>query len=312
MGAYSNFGLGIEWPKDFEGRFTAGTEKAVLMTTAINPVVAIRPTPGFSFSMGPVYQYIDIEMRNSAFVAAPAPPLSPGRNLAQTVDGRLRGKDWAWGWHAGFLYEVAKTVSVGAAYKSEVKHNLNDGTQHLFLLSDGSRVGKQGARATFTTPAVLNMGVAYRREPWTVEFDGQWTEWSTYRQLLVDFDNGTTLRSDKRWRNTWTLRLGGQYALNQYLDLRAGIIWDQSPVPRATLDPLLPAGNRWIYSGGLGIRATRKLTIDLSYSYLEDQDKRWNNASGDVKVGDTKVTRVTGTFKDTSAHILTVSTSYKF
>ncbi len=45
FGTFSNFGLGTDWPDDWEGRFLIGGTDADLKTFSLNPVIAYRPIP---------------------------------------------------------------------------------------------------------------------------------------------------------------------------------------------------------------------------------------------------------------------------
>ena len=311
LGTYSNFGLGTQWPKTFEGRFTTGAEKTFLQTATVSPVLSLKVTDKLSVGFGPTFQYLDVDIRNLAFIAAPAAPLLPGRNLAQTVEARLAGKDWSYGYTLGMRYQLTPSLTAGASYLSQVQHDLKSGTQRLYSLATGSLFRIQEATASLTTPATASVGLAYKFRSLTLEGDAQWTEWSSYRKLRVNFENGTFAESPKNWHNTWTFRLGGQYSLNKYIDLRAGVVWDEGPIAHRNIDPLVPSGDRWIYCGGLGINLG-KLGFDLAYSYLDDRNRRWGNPSGDVKVGTATITRVTGNFEGTHAQIFSLSARYRF
>ena len=312
IGSYSNFGLGTEWPEDFEGRFTTGAGKAFIKTMTVSPIVSFEPIKGLSFGAGPAYRYLDISLRNRV-AAGPSARTNP----AQTAMLRLTGDDWDWGYVLGVRYQITPSLSAGASYLSEMRHDLHSGKARLNLAANGASVTgyPQGAAAKITLPATATFGFAYKLSAFTLEADAQWTEWSSYRKLAVELDGGRTMESPKNWHNTWTLRFGGQYALNKYLDLRAGIVWDETSIPRETLDPLVPSGNRWLYCAGLGINLGN-LTFDVAYNYLDDQNRRWNNEAGNVNLstpgGVVNLGKVTGTFKDTHAHIVSVSTRYQF
>jgi long-chain fatty acid transport protein len=155
------------------------------------------------------------------------------------------------------------------------------------------------------------MGLAWKKEPWTIEAGAQWTEWSSYRTLRADFDNGSFLESQKRWHNAWMWRAGAQFRVNKYLDLRAGFLFDETPISGPTLDPLVPSGDRKGYCGGLGLHIDR-VTFDFGYNYVQDQNRQWNNASGDVNLGPVALTRVTGKFEKLYAHIFSLNVTYRF
>lgn len=311
LGAFSHFGLGVEWPKSFEGRYSEGTMKTVLTTTAISPVIGFAPVKWVSFGLGPVLQYIDLNVQNFVFVAPPVPPLTENRNLSQTAEAKLKGNDWAWGLNAGVLLHLPENFSLGASYLSRVSHEITGGKQELRLLSNGALIKDQGAASKITFPSLLKVGLAWKRRPWTFEVDAQWSEWSTYDKLEAQFSDGTSLTVVKNWHDSWTYSFGVQYELTRHFDLRAGFRYAESPVPSNTLDPLVPSGNRKTYCVGLGSHFG-PLTIDLGYNYVQDESRVWNNSSGDVKLGPATLTQVTGKFKNGYAHILATNISYQF
>ncbi|MGD0237065.1 MAG: OmpP1/FadL family transporter [Syntrophorhabdales bacterium] len=310
IGMFSPFGLGIEWPGNFEGRFTPGAEKALLTTTSISPVIAVKASERFSFGFGPYAQYFGIDLRNSAFVPLPAPPFTANRNLAQTVDAELKGNDWGWGLNAGMRVNITEKLIFGASYLSQVTHNV-DGKETLTSSATGLVVARQDASSSITLPAKVRTGLAWKQNPWTVELGAEWTEWSSYKTLSVDFADGASLQSQKNWHNAWMYRLGAQYSVNKYLDLRAGFYLDESPVPRSTLDPLVPSGNRTALCLGVGTHFGR-FTVDAGYNHIWSQSVRWNNSSGNVMVGPFPLTRVTGQFGDVSGDIFAVNVTYRF
>jgi long-chain fatty acid transport protein len=310
IGSFAHMGLGVEWPKYFEGRFAAGATRAVLKTNSFSVVMAFKPHERLALAFGPYAQYFDIELRNLVFIAPPVPPLTFNTNLAQTVEVEMKAKDWAWGWQLGVLLKATEHITLGAAYLSQARHDITDGRQEARRLSDGLLVQTQGFASSITLPATLRTGLAWKKLPWTWEVGAQWTEWSSYKSLRADFDNGTFLESRKVWHNVWMYRIGVQYTLNRYLDLRAGFLYDESPIPSGTLDPLVPSGDRKAYCGGFGAHFGN-VTIDLGYNYIQDQNRRWNNASGDVNVGPVPITRVVGRFEDTYAHVFAVNVTYR-
>jgi long-chain fatty acid transport protein len=311
IGSFAHFGLGVEWPKYWEGRFTPGTTKTVLTTTSISPVIAFKPFENLSIGLGPYIQYFDIKLNNLVFIAPPTLPLTPNSNRTQTVDASLTANNWDWGWQAGFRLKIIDGLSFGAAYLSEVRHKITDGDQELGSLANGALILKQGFSAEFILPAILRLGLAWQRDPWTIEAGAQWTEWSSYKTLQAVFDNGTSLTSPKNWHNAWLWRIGAQYRVNRYLDLRAGFLYDVTPIPSDTLDPLVPSGDRKGFCGGFGLHLGG-FTVDTGYNYIKDESRSWNNPSGDAKVGPATITRVTGKFEKAYAHIFALNVTYRF
>jgi long-chain fatty acid transport protein len=76
--------------------------------------------------------------------------------------------------------------------------------------------------------------------------------WNTYDELAFEFEDPAINQTQKTdWHDAWEWRIGGQYSMDK-LALRAGFIWDSTPIPDETLDPLLPDNHRLIPSVGAG------------------------------------------------------------
>ena len=288
FGAFSNFGLGTDWPDNWDGRFLLGGTDANLKTFSLNPVVAYRPIPKLSLSAGAVFQYLDIELKNKRFTGTRLEP-----------EQILEGDNWEVGWNIGVLFRLMDEVQLGAAYRSRVDHAI-DGTFEISGILD------TGAKADLELPSVLLLGIAWTWHDLTLEFDAHWTEWSTYQKLEVLLDNGTTISNEKAWKDVWAYRFGAEYQLNERFDLRAGLVFDKSPIPDRTLDILVPSGDRWLFTGGLGVHYN-KWTIDLAYNFLLDEDRTFDNDAGVSAAG-----ALTGEFKDIYAHIFGINVSYRF
>jgi long-chain fatty acid transport protein len=314
FGAFANFGLSTEWPEDWEGRFIVGGVKAEINTLSVNPVVAFKPIEKLTLSAGPVLQYLDIALKYRMPVAAGIG--------APEAGVKLTGDDWDWGWNAGLLYSITDTLKFGASYRSQIKHKIERG-DIKFSPEGANGFSNTKGDAPITLPAIAYLGLAWSPKPLTLEFDLQWTQWSTFDKLEVNFDQPLAgvvsgLEREKNWKNVWAYRFGAQYTLNEYLDLRAGVIYDKSPIPDSTLDPLIPSGDRWLYCLGFGTHY-QSFTFDFAYNYLQDESRKFNNAVGDAPTNPvTGVplfppgTRMTGKFKDGDAHIFAINLSYKF
>ena len=289
FGAFSNFGLGTDWPDDWEGRFLIGGTEANLSTFTLNPVVAYRPIQKLSLSAGVVFQYLNIELKNKRFTGTASEP-----------NQKLEGDNWQVGWNVGALFWLTDEVRLGASYRSRVDHSIDDGT------FDITGILNTGATADLELPAVLYLGVNWTRDALSLEFNAHWTEWSTYEKLEVLLDTGSTILSEKDWKDVWAYRFGAEYKLNEMFDLRAGLVYDESPIPDRTLDILVPSGDRWLFTGGLGVHYN-KWNFDFAYNFVLDEDRTVDNNAGVSAAGTLR-----GEFKDGYTHVFGFNVSYKF
>ena len=300
---YSNFGLETNWPDDWEGRFIVGGTKAELTTLSVNPVLAFKPWDRVSVSMGPVMQYLDVDLRRKSFTY----------NMFGEPEAKFTGDDVGWGWNAALLVWLTKDIKFGAAYRSEVKHRIHGELDFSKEVGAPFYYNNTRFTADFNTPANAYMGLAWTNGPLTLEFDLQWTDWSSFEELRAKFKKQVggqdELVVEEDWHDAWAYRLGAQYALSEYLDVRAGIAYDESPIPSRSVSPRVPGSDRWIYAVGLGGHF-KGFGADLAYQYIDaDSVKMGSNGGDDYPVPGAPVE---GKFKDVDAHIIAFNLSYRF
>jgi long-chain fatty acid transport protein len=332
---FSNFGLKTDWPNDWEGRFTQGGTFAELRTFSLNPSIAVRPHPKVSLAAGVVFQYLDFDLRRKSFVPPiPAGSLGPGTPAAdvQSVEANTKftGESWGYGFNLGLMIWITDHLKFGASYRSQINQADDNGDLKFspdVSFETGGGLGPTfnlladtNIDASFTLPDIAYFGLAWDRGPLTLEFDVQWTNWSVWDKIEADFEDpvglppepGISIEED--WKDAWAYRFGAQYKLFEYLDLRAGVIYDESPIPDRTLSARIPGGNRWLFTFGVGGH-WEALTVDFAYNYLTSKNKDWDNKVGD-DVGPGEFvdpdSRVRGKFKDTDAHLLGLTFIYKF
>jgi long-chain fatty acid transport protein len=207
FGSFSNFGLATEWESYWEGRYIMGGVLSEIVTISVNPVVAFQPHERVSFAAGPVLQYADVTLESRL-----PDPGTPDAKL------ELTGDDWAWGWNVGLLVWLSDEWKFGASYRSEVKHSFTGAETSVSGHSAANQISNS-TEADITTPQILYLGLAFNPGPLTIEFDGQWTGWSSYDQLAANFGVGmlalggaTSVTRPKNWDDVWALRLGINYA----------------------------------------------------------------------------------------------------
>jgi long-chain fatty acid transport protein len=132
--------------------------------------------------------------------------------------------------------------------------------------------------------------------------------WSSYKNLTIEYDDLQTSKDAKNWKDVWRFQLGIEYAYNDWLDLRCGYVYDESPINDAYYDYMVPMTDRHIFSVGTGMHWDN-WTLDLSYGYLMSKKK-------DVEVTIKNLGGVTyeqeASFKDAHCHMLGVTLGYAF
>jgi long-chain fatty acid transport protein len=99
---------------------------------------------------------------------------------------------------------------------------------------------------SITLPQQIWGGVAYSPIPaLELELDAVWINWSKFEELRIHLPGGIDTVAPQNYRNTTTVRLGAEYKLEQQqLALRAGFIYDPTPIPTTSQTAQLPDVNR--------------------------------------------------------------------
>ncbi len=306
LGVFSRFGLGTEFDPNWPGRYNS--YNAVIKTLTVNPNMAFKVNDKLSLAGGVSWMYLDLTLEQKIDFSSPSNP-DPNTN-ALDIDQSLKGDSSGYGFNLAAHYKALDSLSLGVSYVSRTKQEIKgkaDFTKPAgvpaFMFNDTKVSGE------ITLPDMLFFGaVVHLMDRLSLELDGIWTRWSTYDELTIYYRDPilpevNSITKDKRWNDVWRIQVGVEYKALDWLDLRLGYVHDDSPVPRETADYLLPTNDRHLYSIGCGILLGR-WTVDLSYTYLDMEGRSVSARPGDG-VLDSR-------FKDSDAHLIGSSVSYRF
>lgn len=279
LGINVPFGLKTEYSPDWVGRYHA--VETGLKTININPVLAWRPVSWLAVGGGLQAQYADAEMSNAVdFGTIGAGAGIPGA-VPATQDGfaRLEGDDWGFGFNVGLLVEPLEGTRLGLAYRSEVEHEIQGDVDFdldaagigAALRAATGAFADSGASTEVTTPATLSAGVYQDvTSRWAVMGEVAWTEWSTFEELRIRFDNPAQADSvtEEDWRDSFFVALGTTYRATDTFALRGGVAFDQTPVEDEHRTPVIPDANRYWLSVGLGWQPFDWFGLDAGYTHI--------------------------------------------
>ncbi len=257
MGIYSRFGLGTEFPSTWPGRYNS--YDARIETVSYNPDVALKINDQLSVAAGVQAVTFDMKLKRKL-------PYQPNNDLDLSLTGDAVG----YGYNLGIRYAPLKWLALGAAYQSQVDEDI-DGQASI-------HVKKTDASGDITLPDEIFLGVTFKPlDKLSLEIGALRTGWSSYDQLKIKFDDPTVLGKSesitpKDWDDVWRYQFGVEYSLTDKWDLRAGYVIDQEPIPDSTVDYLVPANDRQLYSVGCGYKWST-WALDLSYTYLRIDDR---------------------------------------
>jgi long-chain fatty acid transport protein len=245
VGFYTPYGLAIDWPA---GSSQAGVAQDVdLATFYITPAVGLnlnRFIPGLSVGGGVDIVPATLTLTQQVFFGQDTPGTVSLGDTATGIGGR-----------AGVMYrpQFVPGLSIGAMWHSNVTEEFT-GTVNVDSLPQYRQMlpGNGTTTTTLNLPESFSGGIAYRPiDKLEIEADVVWTEWSKLQSLNLvvpapPSQSGTmTISSPQNYTNTTSVRAGAEYAFPAIgLAVRAGYIYDPTPVPSTTLTAILPDMNR--------------------------------------------------------------------
>ncbi len=317
FGVLAPFGLSTEWDKDTSLTRKIAT-KSEIQAFYANLDVAYKVMDGLSVAAGASAVRLDATMNKK--IEASVTGL-----ISENIEQKLTGDGTGAGYNLAAKYDWRKW-SFGANYHSKVKVDI-DGKIKLPTTAGGlnnsglllnpltapyyvPRATDNDASTKITLPDTFEFGVA-RKLPndWLVTAEADYTNWATYRRLVIDYttDNGLAKRTidNKNWTSTWAFRVGGEHKVNENWKLRCGAFYDVNPVKENYFETRVPDSDRLAFSFGAGY-AKGSLTVDASYMYL-----RFMKRTIDDSIQDGTANTLNGKYSSV-ARLPAVTVGYKF
>jgi long-chain fatty acid transport protein len=237
LGAYSPYGLRMEWPA--KAPFIADGETGQVTYSTLAGVISWQILPSLSIAAGPTLNYSETDLKE--YVTLPAPPVS--------FVNHFRGRATDAGYMAGLLFHPVDQHFFGLTYRSATEMNYNGhATVPLAVVNTA-------ASADFHFPATLAGGYSYRPdERWNFEGDVNWTDWSALKSvpLVASHPLPAIDTLNFNWSPSWMLDLGVTRYLGHDWRLSGGYMYSMNSVPDAHFNPLVPDSDRHIFSLGVG------------------------------------------------------------
>jgi len=305
VGVFVPFGLTIEWPVDFAGRFVS--YKTVLQAPYVQPTIAYKINDRVSIGGGPDFVFSNLELNQRVDLAAQQ--LVPGITFAQLgvplgtdfANFKISGSDFSLAGHVGILVKANDKLSFGGRYLSRHTIKRDDltlestqvptglrtpiplpgipaGTPVDTLLASqfapGARLSSQSAATSLTVPDMFVAGVAVKPAAHLeLLVDYQFTTWSVFENLQFTTEHGLNETVVKNYRDTSGIRIGIDYGVNDRVALRGGFLAHQAAAPDGSVTPDLPEGARTEYTAGLGARLNNRFGVDFAYQYINQEDR---------------------------------------
>lgn len=262
------FGLGTEWPAGWPGRYLA--LKTDLRTYNISAEGAYKIMDNLSISAGLVFSFAEVTITENI----PQAPF-PGDAFV-SLDGKDKS---AVGYNFGILYKPINKLSFGVSFHSQIKYNIAGTATSTGAAQLASSLPSGDISADLTTPLNLTFGVAYDvLQELKISADLQYVGWSSYDYLNIHFTD-TTVSNPRLYSNSYIIRLGAEYKLNNALSFQGGIYFDKNPVKPDYLNPELPDANRICFSLGASYKVTSNFTAAVSYLFIRSSELTVSNST---------------------------------
>lgn len=284
LGINAPFGLKTEYDADWAGRYHA--IESEVKTVNINPSIAYKAAPNLSVGVGVSAQYIEATLsqavdQNSVCVArqvAAGVPVATAiagcAAVTGDTTGTVEGDDWSFGYNFGIIYEAGPGTRVGLSYRSKIKQELEGDASFAnahpaFTMMDVFVPTSVTADVTLPESASLSLYHAVNPAV-TLLADVTWTRWSRFDELRIDYASAQPDSvTPENWDNSMRYSLGLNYRYSSAWLLRAGVAYDEEPIPDAQhRTPRIPGNDRTWLAVGANYRYSPALSFDVGYAHL--------------------------------------------
>ena len=293
------FGAAIDYADDSSQRHvvTHVSLAAIHLSPAIAYQVSDRFRVGASVNL--IHTTLRLEQRNAIPYLTGDPEVFPDPDPALEGDTVLDGSDpFSLSATIGALYtSPSRRVQIGVSVLTPVTLKLrgdasvSNSAITPLIDANGNELQPAGQRTdAFTSeiplPMIARVGIAARpTSQLTIVADVNWQRWSAFDELVIDFENEHELLPtpgaflydvavENSWSDTFSVRLGAEVTplATRPLQVRGGLLYDQSPVDDGHYDLITPdsdkfgvglgAGYRFIVGSGVAV------DIDIAYQHL--------------------------------------------
>jgi len=247
IGFHLPFGLAVSWPDNHAQKDLVQDQN--LRTFFITPSVGLnlhKQVPGLTLGAGLDLVPATVELENK---------LEFGDTEG---NAHLAGTAFGVGFRAGVMYHppAVAGLKLGVMYKSKVKLDFKGNGDFDVAAPFRDQLPPDGdIETTINLPQSIVGGVAYSPVK-NLEVEGNvvWINWSKAfpdNNLTITLPDGSLTSAPQGYSDTTSFRLGVDYALPaQKMNVRAGFIYDPTPIDAQDLTARLPDIDRKIVTVG--------------------------------------------------------------
>ena len=280
LGYYIPFGLNQRWKDDASLMFNSTRSEISLGN--LQGGLSWRLSDNLLMGAGLASGFARINTKSYTFVipTGAVPPI-PSQGYVKAW-----GEGTGMSGNLGILWSPSEDWSIGGTWRSET--NVRFKGEVDINPSNPVDYPKFGEdfEMDFTFPQTVSVGASYSGwEKWLVSGQIDWVNWSRIHTLTQELDNpitlwnpapaplGTATVTDeieitRDWNDRYIFRVGAEYEVNPEVSLRGGYMWDPSPVPSDTLDPMMfdVSSNRFFVGASFPVW---EIDVDVAYAYSQ-------------------------------------------
>lgn len=278
-GVYVPFGLATRYRHDsFVAEEGTGVRRSELEVVDLNLSAAYKVTDKFSLGIGGIARHIKGELTSNIH--------SKKYNLQNLAYSDFKVSGWSYTMNLGTVYEFDENTRLGLSYRfksTQHTHGDHDVTVNAAYASMASIFGMSSFNRydSMSDPELpaswILSGYHKFGQKWGTSFTVKYTQWHRFYEFPAKssmlpnekaFPDKKNLDVEYRWKDAWNFALGQDYYLNDNWTLRAGIGWDETPVPNSNFRTnRIPDTDRLWTSLGFSY-ATGNHQVDVGYAHL--------------------------------------------
>lgn len=289
---YTPYGSGINWTDNWPGAVLS--QSVSLKVFTLQPTVSWRITDRLSIGAGLTVNWGSVDLNKGlvdpatsdimigALAQSGVLPNPQFYNGVMPASINLSGKSSvSCGFNVGVMFDINEKVTVGASYRSKVKMSVDAGdasisfanAQAQLILNELNVLNATNFAASMPCPYVLSLGVSWKPiSGLTLALDGRLSGWKTYKSLDIEFLDplcaAYNQHIEKNYNNCWAFSVGGEYAITNRFDIRAGLMLDTSPCNEKHYNPETPGMTKIEPSVGFSFKPFNGFAIDFGMMYI--------------------------------------------
>jgi long-chain fatty acid transport protein len=288
FGITSPFGTLIEFPDD--SPFATEAISAALPLVDIKPTMAYKYSENLAIGFGlDIYTFFSFLGEGGLEQTRNAGADFNALGIATNTPLSFNAADMAVGYNLSFLYTPLRNsdskpiLNFGFVFRNQVTLDLKgefrtNGT--LFADITSSKMN---------LPEIWSGGLAYwplrdRQHEWKVEFDVDYVDWSTFKNLDAELSIGATLPFPEDFESVFVLMAGTEFKWLQparfpgwEFAARGGVVHSETPIPDETFNPSIPDADFNAYSIGAGFRCSNPGSF---FGFFDCGDQSWGKSFG--------------------------------